>query len=251
MASPEQIASLRRAFIRLLSRYSISPIDADHIFEILLAAYSAPDRFYHNLEHLIEMFAVAGRLALFCDDPYVVQLAIWFHDAVYDPRGVDNENRSAELAALLLGPLGVPAGVLERLTRMIRLTSLSQYQPPGDRDTAALLDADLAILGTNADRYHRYAADIRREYGWLSDAEYAVARQGVLQHLLNRTRIYSHELIFLEREYQARINLTEEITRLTTDFPQQHVFREPVEADNHTVSPSPYSTSHPRVSHAT
>src|SRR5207249_11551080 len=159
MAPPDPLESLRPDWARLLAGYGVAPADAYPVFEVLARAYSAPDRHYHNLEHLTEVFRVAARLAALTDDTGPVRLAIWFHDAVYDSRAADNEARSAELAVQLLGPVGVPASVLERVGRLVRATAhMADDRPPGDRDTAVLLDADLAILGAAEDRYRRYAA---------------------------------------------------------------------------------------------
>jgi len=217
MVSPEKHESLQQGWVRLMARYNIALVNAYPVFDLLVAAQSSPDRYYHNLEHLGEMFRVAGRLAIFCDDPQAIQLAIWFHDAVYDPRAKDNEARSADLAILLLGPLGVPAGVLERVTRMIRLTAhVTSDMPPGDRDTAALVDADLAILGAGEERYRRYAADIRKEFAWLPDEDYRTGRIAVLERFLSRERIYNHEMIYTEGESRARANMTAEIESLRT-----------------------------------
>src|SRR5690242_14079839 len=46
-------------------------------------------RHYHTLEHLAEMFAVVDRLSAACTDLRAVEFAVWFHDAVYDPRTKD------------------------------------------------------------------------------------------------------------------------------------------------------------------
>ncbi len=215
MVSPEKHDALQQSWVRLMARYGVAPADAYPPFDLLAASYSSAGRYYHDLEHLSEVFKVAGRLALFCDDPHALQLAIWFHDAVYDTRATDNESRSADLAVLLLGPIGVPAGVLDRVTRMIRLTAhLSADTPPGDRDTAALLDADLAILGASEERYRRYAADVRKEYAWVPDAEYARGRRAVLERFLARPRLYWHDLTFQEGEERARENMRAELAGL-------------------------------------
>lgn len=197
-----------------MERYRIAPAESFPTFDLLVAAYSAPERFYHNLEHLGEMFRVAGRLAPNTDDSAAVQLAVWFHDAVYDSRARDNEVRSADLAVDLLGPLGVPGSTIERVTRMIRATAHLGSQPPSDNDTATLLDADLAILGAAEDRYARYSADIRREYAWVPDAEYRAGRTAVLEAFLARPRIYFHQIMYEEGEARARANLAGELQRL-------------------------------------
>ena len=84
--------------MQLVAGYSVSPADAYPVFDRLVSAYSEPHRFYHTLEHLSEMFKVAARLSDAADNAAPVQLGIWFHDAVYDPRVTDNEERSAALA---------------------------------------------------------------------------------------------------------------------------------------------------------
>src|SRR4051812_48511424 len=109
MLSPERTDAMQQSWARLLARYGVEPADAYPPFDLLVAAYSAPGRHYHTLEHLHEMFRVAGRLANPTDDTGPLHLAVWFHDAVYDPRAKDNEPRSADLAVDLLGPVGVPA----------------------------------------------------------------------------------------------------------------------------------------------
>lgn len=215
MISPERLESMQRDWVRLLERYRVSPADAYPTFDVLAAAYSAPDRHYHNLEHLADVFRVVGRLAPGVEDLPALQLAAWFHDAVYDPRARDNEARSGELAVDLLGPIGVPASTLERVVRLVRATAHgSTDDPPPDRDTAALVDADLAILGAAEDRYRRYAADIRREYGFLPDAEYRAGRAAVLKRFLARPRLFTNQMLFEEGEGRAKANLAAELREL-------------------------------------
>lgn len=214
MSSPERREALQQQWVRLVAAWGLSPADAYPPFDLLAAAYSAADRHYHTLDHLHEMFRVAGRLALSTDDPAAVQLAVWFHDAVYDPRAKDNEARSADLCVDVLGPLGVPASVLEKTVRLIRATDHKSADPPPDRDTGVMLDADLAILGATEERYRRYAADIRREYAWVPDAEYRSGRAAVLERFLARPRLFWHALTFEEGEARARENLRAELNGL-------------------------------------
>jgi predicted metal-dependent HD superfamily phosphohydrolase len=206
---------MQRDRVRLLEHYRVAPTDAYPAFDVLAAAYSAPERHYHNLEHLGEMFRVAGRLAAQTDDLPALQLAIWFHDAVYDTRAKDNEGRSGELAVDLLGPIGVPASTIERVVRLVKATAhLASADPPGDRDTAVLLDADLAILGASEERYRRYAAGVRKEYGWVPEADYRKGRAKVLKAFLGRPRIFLTQLVYEEGEVRARANLAAELKEL-------------------------------------
>jgi len=215
MFPPERLDPMQQGWARLLDGYKVAPADAYPVFDVLVAAYSAPDRHYHTLEHLAEMFRVAGRLLSITDDPAVVQLAVWFHDAVYDPRAKDNEARSADLAATLLGPVGVPRSELDRVARLVLATAHpADAPPPGDRETAILLDADLVILGAAEDRYRRYAAAIRKEYAWVPDTDYRAGRAAVLSRFLARPRIFWTDAMHEEGDTRARDNMRAELADL-------------------------------------
>jgi predicted metal-dependent HD superfamily phosphohydrolase len=215
MVSPERVESMQKAWVRALERFRVSAADAYPAFDVLVAAYSAPERRYHNLEHLADMFRVADRLAPVVDDPAALHLAIWFHDAVYDSRAKDNERRSGELAVDLLGPVGVPGATIERVVGMVWATAhAGDDGPPALRDTQALLDADLAILGASEERYARYTRDIRSEYLWVPDAEYRAGRAAVLERFLARPRVYHTALMYDEGEQRARANLRAELASL-------------------------------------
>lgn len=212
MFAPEDMVLMQQSWVRLLEKYRVDSTQSLPVFNVLAAAYGSTDRHYHNLEHLEEMFRVTGRLITITDDPKTIQLAIWFHDAVYDSRAKDNESRSAELAIALLGSIGVPRSELERLAQLIHATALlANAHPPGTRETAILLDADLAILGSPPERYQRYATDIRKEYAWVPEAEYRVHRAKVLEHFLARPRLFWTDVLHEECEGQARENLRSEL----------------------------------------
>lgn len=215
MVSPERLAAMQNAWVKALEKYRVEPAQGYPIFDVLVTSYTAPERHYHNLEHLAEMFRVVDRLSASVEDPPALHLAVWFHDAVYDSRAKDNEKRSGELTVDLLGPIGVPASTIDRIARMIWATQhTAGSQPPALHDTRVLLDADLAILGASEDRYARYARDIREEYAWVPDADYRAGRARVLQHFLAMPRIYFTDVMFEEGEQRARANLRAEIASL-------------------------------------
>ncbi|NEU34634.1 metal-dependent phosphohydrolase, partial [bacterium LRH843] len=80
-----------------------------------------------------------------------VELAIWFHDVIYDPTATDNEQRSAARAGTFLRDAGRPdvaPGVVEAIEMTAGHAPITR-SPIID----AVHDADLGILGAPADRY--------------------------------------------------------------------------------------------------
>jgi len=214
MVSPERLDSLQIAYVRLLAEFHIEPAATYSHFDNLVRMYSESSRHYHNLEHIAEVLKVAGRLRKFAENPNAVMLAAWYHDAVYDPKQNDNEAKSADFSKKVLEELGVSSPMIATVTELILATA---HMTPHvlTADVRVLLDADLAILGSGETRYLRYAADIRREYAWVPDAEYAAARIAVLDGFLARQRIFHTDILFLEGEGSARRNMLAERASLT------------------------------------
>lgn len=155
----------------------------------LLARWAEPHRRYHNLTHLNAILTIVDNHATLATDPDAVRLAAWYHDAVYDPKASDNEERSAALAEASLPGLGVPADRVAEVARLVRLTAGHQPEP-GDRNGALLADADLAILASPPRTYDAYTRAIREEYAHVPDEAFRIGRATILQHLLALSSLY-------------------------------------------------------------
>src|SRR4030042_1627249 len=88
--------------------------DSPAVFADLDRRYREPGRFYHTWEHVAECLADRDAAHDLCDTPAEVELALWFHDAVYDPRASDNEARSAALLREAAGRLGIGTNLADR-----------------------------------------------------------------------------------------------------------------------------------------
>ena len=179
----------------------------------LLGRWSEPHRAYHDLAHLDDVLRRVDLLADEADHADVVRLAAWFHDAVYDPRATDNEERSAEVATVALAALGIAPDVVEEVARLVRLTA-THAVAPGDRDGSVLCDADLAVLASDSIRYQSYVEGVRREYGHLDDPTFARGRADVLHRLLDRPQLFTTSYGRREWEQGARANVSAEIRSL-------------------------------------
>lgn len=214
MVSPERLDLMQRSWVNLLAPFGVTPATAYPAFDTLVEAYSEPHRHYHNLEHVGEVMRVVGRLK---GGP-AVMLAVWYHDAVYDPKAKDsnNERMSADLAERELAALGLPVEVVKLVGDLVRSTAHFDAATFNGPDFDILHDADLAILGAIEARYARYADDIRKEYAWVPEADYRAGRRKVLESFLARERIYRTDVMFAEGEEAARRNMTAEVSSLSS-----------------------------------
>lgn len=182
-------------------------------FETLLKAYSSPDRFYHNLKHIEDCFSIFDRTKFLAVHPEELELAIWFHDAVYDTRRSDNEQRSAEWAAAVLNQSGVDHAIAERVSDLILATR--HTMEVSHRDAQLMVDVDLAILGRETEIYWEYENNIRKEYAWVPESLFREKRIEILRGFLDREHLYYHPAYRDMFEEQARTNLKQAITRLS------------------------------------
>lgn len=189
----------------------IWPLATGHGIRARLEQAWSTDRGYHDLRHLAEVLERLVELGAGGDVEVV--LAAWFHDAVHTGTpGGDDEERSAQLAIRELTPLSGVVNVAE-VARLVRLTA--RHDPaPGDLRGAQLSDADLGILAAPSERYREYAADVRREYAAVSDADFARGRLEVLRKLAGRRHIFRTTYGRKHWEAAARANLAAEISDL-------------------------------------
>jgi predicted metal-dependent HD superfamily phosphohydrolase len=176
----------------------------------LFAAYGAPERHYHTLQHLANLFE---QVAAFPQhDAVVVGLAIWFHDAVYNALRSDNEAKSAEWALKFLAETTLEPARQARVADFIRRSQdHTQPQPPDDADLLLFLDADLSILGAPEAAYWDYARQVRREYRLVPDLLYRPGRRKVLARLLEAPVLFHTPALREALDGPARRNLQAEL----------------------------------------
>jgi predicted metal-dependent HD superfamily phosphohydrolase len=195
------------------------PSQVDDTLDRLLARYREPHRHYHTVAHLAAALSSAEDLLAKVDgtDPAAVRLALFFHDAIYDPRAGAgaNEAASAALAADMLTALAVGPSCVDAAVHAITATAGHHLPEGGPATTAVVVDADLAILAAEPARYEAYATGVRAEYAHVDDEGWRTGRTAVLTSFLDRRAIFATAPMQAE-EARARANLTAELARLRT-----------------------------------
>lgn len=167
--------------------------------------YGAPDRFYHNLDHLVHGLSELQVWAAYhdCSAAELVQLkqAFWFHDVVYRSGAADCSDEEASARFWLAcemsqlnelagdGLAGDECGTTDgaaAVADLIRATDHFQEQAVSHRHKQVMLGADLAILGQDESIYDGYVQAIRAEYQSVPDATFAEHRIRALNMLCQR-----------------------------------------------------------------
>ncbi|MBB3668035.1 DUF4031 domain-containing protein [Garicola koreensis] len=182
----------------------------------LLDRWEEPHRSYHAPHHLAAVLRGVGIVErageLPADLRLSVRLAGWYHDAVYAGEAGRDEEASAQLAQQDLDAV-IPGHMVEEVGRLIRLTA-SHLPENDDAAGAALVDADLEILGRDPAVYRRYVAQVRADYSHVSDADFAHGRAQVLQRLLSVPSLFHTRTGYARWEAAARRNVEGELVQL-------------------------------------
>lgn len=181
-------------------------------FHDLVTRYGETHRRYHTTQHLSECLGLWRTVHALAARPGEVAVALWFHDAVYDTKRQDNEERSADLARNAVTRAGLASEVGERVHALIMATRHDAV--PTDRDMQLLVDIDLSILGADDARFDEYERQVSEEYAWVPSTIFRSTRRKILEQFLERPRIFQTEHFYQAREAAARQNLQRSVMQL-------------------------------------
>jgi len=200
---------------RELWRRTVGDESWEAAFAALDQGYSGASRVYHGWSHVLDLLqkldAVRGLPDFRAVSFDEVELAIFFHDAVYAPERHDNEARSA---ALFLNFAEDRGTAVDRARVAALIEATASHAASRDPAVRLTLDLDLSILGAAPDVYASYAAAVRQEYAFVPDPLWRHGRGEVLDRFLARERIYQTDPFFTRLEAAARANLAEERRQL-------------------------------------
>ncbi|HKR60470.1 MAG TPA: hypothetical protein VJS64_12110 [Pyrinomonadaceae bacterium] len=182
------------------------------LMQDLITAYEEPQRKYHTIQHLTECVALLEQNLDLAAEQGEVEIALWFHDAVYNVRASDNEARSAEWAAAALEKASVAPDRIERVKQHIMATRHSAK--PTGQDQMLVVDIDLSILGAPEPRFAEYEAQVRAEYRWVPEFLFRSKRKSILAEFGARDSIYNTPRLREQLEARARENLAYSLKQL-------------------------------------
>jgi predicted metal-dependent HD superfamily phosphohydrolase len=188
----------------------------NNILLCLTELYTRPERRYHNLQHIAAMLTGAP-------EPLSIEqtLAIWFHDAIYNPISTSNEEDSAELVTKLYD-----IDKLERIADPSLITDIilsTKKHQPLCKQAEIVLDLDLAILGTNPSAYKTYVENVKAEYTQhIPEEMFHSGRSQFLKSFLMRDILFFTAWGRNKFEAQARANLEAELAVYDTGTENEH-----------------------------
>jgi len=203
---------LKENFIQLCGSFSGEQQLINALWQEIDKKYSEKGRYYHNIHHLENMFLELKHVKECISNFPALCFSVFYHDVIYDASSKRNEEKSAEFAAIRLQKLNINAEIIDSVTAQINATKAHLLSD--DHDTNYLLDADLSILGKDAETYLAYIKNIRKEYSIYPDFLYRPGRKKVLQHFLDLTHIFKTEYFKDQYEISARENIKFELNNL-------------------------------------
>jgi predicted metal-dependent HD superfamily phosphohydrolase len=176
----------------------------------LLTRYAESHRHYHTIDHIISTFQLASSLGVRLSAPQI--MALWYHDAVYDPASKTNEEDSCQLLIKHQEIESTLSNV--HFGRALGIIMDTKWHISDDNESQIVIDLDLAGFGNDVKSYDHTTELLRKEYIHLTDNEWITGRKLFLQGILNRSYIFNTAWGKDMFEDKARSNITRELSKL-------------------------------------
>lgn len=203
---------LKELFLSVAGQYCKDTGLLESLWKEIEHYYSDKKRYYHNLQHLDNLFNELKEVKSEINNWDAVVFALFYHDIIYRAHRKDNEEQSALLASKCLEQLNCGASLIKQVSKLILATKAHQLSD--DTDVNLFTDADLSILGYDEKVYNHYCSMVRKEYSIYPDILYKPGRKKALQHFLGMDRIFKTYHFYHKYEAAAKKNLEHELTLL-------------------------------------
>ncbi len=180
----------------------------DDIYNHLASRYNEPHRFYHTAAHIDQCLGHLDNACAISGGCDLAELAIWFHDAIYDVEARDNEQKSAAWFAEC-AKNSLPDQMIEQVSQCV--LSTAHQTPPVDNLCKLVVDVDLCGLGQDWSGFVRDGDNIRMENSGMRTDDYVKSQIVFMEKLLGRERIYATEYFNSCFEVSARSNISRQL----------------------------------------
>lgn len=204
---------MQRRFCELWNRTvaSDNTDEACEVFHRLYSYYSSDERYYHSTGHIHFCLTQFDQVKRYLDSPDAVEMAIWFHDVIYERGACDNEYQSAlffkEYVAQKLTP-----EFTEQVYNLILDTT--HKHTPTTQDGQYLADIDLSSMALPWQEFMRDSSNVRAECNHLCDKEFYPKQLAFLESLLARQQFFYTDFFQQQHGGQAQGNLQRLIKQL-------------------------------------
>lgn len=204
---------MRNAFLSLWESIGAKG-NAGEVYNDLMRRYGEPHRRYHNKNHIEQCLTEAREIKTLALNYPALEMALWFHDVIYDPQKQNNEERSAALAFITLEGAFMKTEFAQQVANLILATK--HLVPPAENDEKFIVDIDLASFGLPQDRFDENTRLIRQEYDFVPTSDFITGRIKVLKGFLSRPSIYQTPFFQKKYEKSAQANLKHSVTQLSS-----------------------------------
>jgi len=154
------------------------------------------------------MFSCLSNFKLTPKEKIKIELAIWFHDILYDSQRRDNELKSAEEFMKFAKKAKINnQGIVDEIADLILITKHT-FLPRSELEKN-ICDCDLFELA--ADNSKKNGENVRKKYAFLSDEEWIEGRSNFLKEMLRKPHIFHTDAHRGVSDEVARINIQKEL----------------------------------------
>lgn len=215
MSSPasEEICGLSR-FQSLWQRCLLDGAadDSAAIHQRLVAAYSEPQRRYHTLAHIAHCLTQFDQCESLASNADALEIAVWFHDVIFEPGRHDNEALSVELYQALSE--STHSTEIRQLIHRLIMATLHDGSSLDDSDASYMVDIDLSSFGLDWDDFLLDSQHLREENPHLGDTDYYQNQIKFHSSLLARPRFFLSDYFFQRYEQKARDNVSRYLEKI-------------------------------------
>jgi len=185
-----------------------------NLFYDLYNEYSSESRHYHNLTHINNLLKYSKDFDLELKDRIILELAIWFHDVVYDPKSKTNEYDSVlYLNKFLLESFNFDINKFKFRNDVSNIVLSTKHNNSASSELEKIM-CDIDLREFAEDWYMENSFKIKKEFSFLSDKEWREGRINFIKEFLNRKRIYQTDVYYNKYEKNALNNLNAELNYL-------------------------------------